>query len=649
MVVASYFQKKKMSSPAPNRSRRQFNRPRKPDSSHNKNQAGSWKRTFARDGTKNADEEDLDESEQCVICADKIEIAAKSGCNHTTCHVCTFRQRALYDKKACLVCRTENEKLIFTQDTEKQYGDFGNGDFVKYDERYGIEFTSHNAHDITLELLNHRCLLCQEVFENFNKLSEHVENDHDRLFCTICYSNKKAFPQELKLYTVKQLQNHQIRGDEKGFDGHPLCRFCKGQRFYSEDELLIHMRERHEKCHVCDQIDPSNPQYFKNYPALEGHFRSDHYICNVQSCLDKKFVVFADELDLQAHMIGEHGGAFGTNFVVGANYSNNNTNRFHSQLSTFRPINNNNNNHSNDRNNNRANDSQNQNDSIATKRMRLEERARHYLNYSTTAFKEFQDLQRFYKDSELTAQQLFSSFKALFKENSEDDVYLLLFELSELFPSKSPQREDLSVMVKKHEESSKEENDFPALPGSTSTNIFGASWGNPNGSSSSKRKTKSKKAALEEQFPALPSAHSSQGYTAVKTNIRYRTIAQPKPKQQVVINQTPSNYVPNYLDAKPKTSSNRSSHKSKINDDLFPALPTAPAKKVIPRVNPVPKGNGAWDSSSASASSSAANSSLNLRELNDSLSDATGTSSSNNGAGKKNKKKKQILFQMGGH
>lgn len=612
------------------RSRRQFNRPRRQDpSNNNRRQEGSWKRTFARDGNGDDDEE-IDESEQCVICADRIEIAAKSGCNHTTCHVCTFRQRALYDKQSCLVCRTDNEKLIFTEDIQKQYGDFGNGDFVQFNEKYGIEFTSQLASDITLELLNNRCLICKEVSESFEKLTEHVRDEHERFFCTICSLNKKAFPQEFKLYTQKQLQNHQMRGDEKGFQGHPLCRFCKGKRFYSEDELLIHMRERHEKCHVCDQIDPSTPQYFKNYPSLEEHFRSDHYICNVQACLEKKFVVFADDLDLQAHMVAEHGGAFGNGFVIGASYNNNN--RYHSQLSTFRGS-------SHNRNNgNTSLEPQEQTDSIATKRMRLEERARHYLNYSTGSFKEFQDLNKLHKDNELTGQQLFSEYKALFKENDENDIYLLLHELSELYPSKTPQREELSSLVKKHEEITKEEHDFPALPGS-STSVFGASWGQ--GRSNSNNKAKAKRATtLEEQFPALPSAHASSSYTPVNTQVRYKTLTKPKPQQKVVINRTPSSYVPNYLEARPKlSSSSRSSSKQKINEDLFPALPSQPAKKIIPRVNPVPSGNGAWDT--GSTSSSATSSSMNLSDLNDSLpSGSTG--------GKKNKKKKQILFQLGG-
>lgn len=33
---------------------------------------------------------------------------------------------------------------------------------------------------------------------------------------------------------------------------HPLCEFCH-ECFFSDDELYVHMRERHEKCFVCDR------------------------------------------------------------------------------------------------------------------------------------------------------------------------------------------------------------------------------------------------------------------------------------------------------------------------------------------------------------------------------------------------------------
>lgn len=48
-------------------------------------------------------------------------------------------------------------------------------------------------------------------------------------------------------------------------------------------------------------------QSFKDYPALEKHFVSDHYPCPDPTCIEKKFVVFGSELDLRGHQVEEHG------------------------------------------------------------------------------------------------------------------------------------------------------------------------------------------------------------------------------------------------------------------------------------------------------------------------------------------------------
>ncbi|TFY77520.1 hypothetical protein EWM64_g6492 [Hericium alpestre] len=46
---------------------------------------------------------------------------------------------------------------------------------------------------------------------------------------------------------------------------------------------------------------------FKNYEALEKHFDHAHHPCPNSSCQARKFVVFGSLLDLQAHMVEEHG------------------------------------------------------------------------------------------------------------------------------------------------------------------------------------------------------------------------------------------------------------------------------------------------------------------------------------------------------
>lgn len=45
------------------------------------------------------------EAPLCSICADPIRYSAVSPCNHSTCHICSLRMRALYKSKLCTHCR----------------------------------------------------------------------------------------------------------------------------------------------------------------------------------------------------------------------------------------------------------------------------------------------------------------------------------------------------------------------------------------------------------------------------------------------------------------------------------------------------------------------------------------------------------------
>jgi hypothetical protein len=129
----------------------------------------------------------------------------------------------------------------------------------------------------------------------------------------LCTRNKKVFTHEHELFTWPNLKKHQKFGDDNpgakdqsGFRGHPECGFCN-TRFYGDDELYTHCRDKHERCHICDRRDGSRQQqYYVNYDSLEVHFRKDHFLCPDRECLDKKFVVFDSEMDLKAHQIESH-------------------------------------------------------------------------------------------------------------------------------------------------------------------------------------------------------------------------------------------------------------------------------------------------------------------------------------------------------
>lgn len=117
---------------------------------------------------------------------------------------------------------------------------------------------------------------------------------------------------EHTLYSQHSLQRHIKEGDAAedheatGFAGHPQCEFCK-ITFYDNDQLFEHCRDRHEQCFICIRNGTGRYQYYVDYPHLETHFQAAHYLCLNAQCLEKKFIVFDTDIDLQAHQLSEHG------------------------------------------------------------------------------------------------------------------------------------------------------------------------------------------------------------------------------------------------------------------------------------------------------------------------------------------------------
>eukprot|EP00268_Persea_americana_P007987 TRINITY_DN13064_c0_g1_i7.p1 TRINITY_DN13064_c0_g1~~TRINITY_DN13064_c0_g1_i7.p1 ORF type:complete len:717 (-),score=148.23 TRINITY_DN13064_c0_g1_i7:678-2828(-) len=121
---------------------------------------------------------------------------------------------------------------------------------------------------------------------------------------------------EQKLYTRAQLNQHINTGDSEvdgnesergGFMGHPMCEFCRNP-FYGDNELYLHMSTEHYTCHICQRQHPGQYEYYKNYDDLEIHFRQEHFLCENEACLAKKFIVFQSESEMKRHNAIEHGG-----------------------------------------------------------------------------------------------------------------------------------------------------------------------------------------------------------------------------------------------------------------------------------------------------------------------------------------------------
>lgn len=274
-----------------------------------------------------------EDADVCFICASPVVHSSVAPCNHRTCHICALRLRALYKTTACAHCRvsftpdpvyqegktefvqSEAKYVIFTDDRNRRYQDYPESDFTSTDDVLGIKYDQREIYDDTVLLLRYNCPdpTCDIACWGWPDLHRHVKKFHHKIMCDLCTRNKKVFTHEHDLFTVQELRKHERIGDDdpgavdqSGFKGHPECGFCR-TRFYGDDELYTHCRDKHERCHVCDRrLQGREHQYYVDYGALELHFRNDHFLCLDQECIDKKFVVFESEMDLKAHQLEAH-------------------------------------------------------------------------------------------------------------------------------------------------------------------------------------------------------------------------------------------------------------------------------------------------------------------------------------------------------
>ncbi|KAG0478319.1 hypothetical protein HPP92_013038 [Vanilla planifolia] len=86
-----------------------------------------------------------------------------------------------------------------------------------------------------------------------------------------------------------------------------MCEFCRNP-FYGDAELYMHMSTEHYTCHLCKRLRPDQYDYYSNYDDLEAHFHQEHFLCENEACLTKKFVVFQSEAEMKRHNAMEHGG-----------------------------------------------------------------------------------------------------------------------------------------------------------------------------------------------------------------------------------------------------------------------------------------------------------------------------------------------------
>ncbi|KAH9066386.1 hypothetical protein EDB87DRAFT_1733220 [Lactarius vividus] len=263
-----------------------------------------------------------DNQDLCWICAEPVKYYAVSECNHRTCHICALRLRALYKKLDCTFCKEPQPTVIFTISSDAPFTSYAPDAIPFQDVKLAISFETQEIMEESLLLLRFNCpdSSCDYIATGWNDLKLHARGNHTKFMCDLCIRHKKVFPHEHALYTSPQLSTHlpsMQRRQQKGVpkdqvEGgvHPLCEFCR-ECLFSDDELYTHMRHTHEECFICKRNEIRD-KYFQNYEALEQHFEQAHHLCPNPSCQASKFVVFGSRIDLQAHMMEEHGSEMST-------------------------------------------------------------------------------------------------------------------------------------------------------------------------------------------------------------------------------------------------------------------------------------------------------------------------------------------------
>ncbi|CAM0957251.1 unnamed protein product [Alopecurus aequalis] len=252
--------------------------------------------------------------DSCAVCAEALEWVAYGPCGHReVCSTCVVRIRFVLEDPLCCICKTDCPSIFVTKamgDYTRVISDFsalptgaGEGKVGEYwyHEDTKAFFDDADHYKMIRAMCRLSCSVCESAeddigqaaqakrrsrFRSIDQLKGHLFHQHRLYMCNLCLEGRKVFICEQKLYTKTQLAQHTKTGDSEvdgseversGFAGHPM-------------------------------LYPGRFDYFRHYDDLEMHFRKDHFLCEDEACLAKKFIVFQSDAEIKRHNTMEHGG-----------------------------------------------------------------------------------------------------------------------------------------------------------------------------------------------------------------------------------------------------------------------------------------------------------------------------------------------------
>ena len=271
---------------------------------------------------------DDDNVELCVVCCEPLESYGVLDCGHYLKDTCAVRLLMHSSMAKCPTCRQPVTVAVLTQKPPRSQGHYSVQEIAAHKKKATLN-KRLKVYIGDAEISNHLNLLTgffcpvsscwetaedgtqtQEPFLTMQDLHNHLLTEHKKKFCRICLENRPSFLSEIPVYTEKELDQHH-RGkcqlDDNGFDGHPICLFCRHRHFDGE-VLLKHMQAKHYSCDLCNTHEFTFI-FYKDRAGLNAHFARDHHLCTHQDCceLDVMLRVYKTEFDLIAHRQRAHG------------------------------------------------------------------------------------------------------------------------------------------------------------------------------------------------------------------------------------------------------------------------------------------------------------------------------------------------------